>query len=283
MMDLEEKNSELEEKVKGKKRKNLQQPVKKNLSYMRGEAVLDKEMGTHCSQNREEESTVSAIDACYSGTNIHATSETNSLEEVMAEEEEEDEQQLDEYGEEEEKRITATKEKKEKRIPKEKEHSLLEVPGGRLLGPKMLAFIKAFPEGDVHGNDDIETSYTQRQRMEGWLEDIRSHKKNIKEIENGISEKAGSKSVGDAKTLNFKIELKNIEDKLEQAASSTGTRGSGAIILKPGFFQILMPYEVRFCLKILGLRISLLSLMILSLFFIIIVLDFFYYAIFFTT
>lgn len=137
-----------------------------------------------------------------------------------------------------------------------KECSMTDVPGRHLLGPKMLAFIRAFPEGDVVGNDDVETSAAQRYRMENWLQQLKDNS-----IDNG--NKASSKSsvsleneeLSEMALLQkrsnevnrIKVDLlKGIEIKLSKARSA-GVRGLGGSSLpphKPGMVQILLPYEV---------------------------------------
>lgn len=134
-------------------------------------------------------------------------------------------------------------EKKElKRFHKgDKECSMSDVPGRHLLGPKMLAFIRAFPEGDVIGNDDVETAGTQRVRMEGWLQLMKA------ENPEGTEEGEGEENLTMLENIAIKSELlRGIEEKLMKAAACTG-RGSdrSSVLLKPGTVHILLPYEVR--------------------------------------
>jgi hypothetical protein len=126
-----------------------------------------------------------------------------------------------------------------------KECSMTEVPGRHLLGPKMLAFMRAFPEGDVIGNDDVETSRTQRIRMESWLQVLKG---------DSGSQTNTAKDAEDDDTAEVKDEiekiktdlLRGIEEKLTKAGGATG-RGSGgsSVLLKPGMVHILLPYEVH--------------------------------------
>lgn len=126
-----------------------------------------------------------------------------------------------------------------------KECSMTEVPGRHLLGPKMLAFMRAFPEGDVIGNDDVETSRTQRIRMESWLQAL----KGDGGIQSNIAKDADDDDTAELKDEIEKIKtdlLSGIEEKLIKAGGATG-RGSGgsSVLLKPGMVQILLPYEVN--------------------------------------
>ena len=137
-----------------------------------------------------------------------------------------------------------------------KECSMTEVPGRHLLGPKMLAFMKAFPEGDVIGNDDVETSRTQRIRMESWLQALKGDSGSQTNIAQNVDD-------DDVTDLKYEIEkiktdlLKGIEEKLTKAGTASG-RGSGgsSVLLKPGMVQILLPYEVRHNLNIFFWTIS---------------------------
>jgi hypothetical protein len=147
-----------------------------------------------------------------------------------------------------------------------KECSMTEVPGRHLLGPKMLAFMRAFPEGDVIGNDDVETSRTQRIRMESWLQVLKG--------DSGIQTSSARDADDDTAELKDEIEkiktdlLRGIEEKLTKAGGATG-RGSGgsSVLLKPGMVQILLPYEVNellLQLEYLSIIVSLLQLESLS-------------------
>lgn len=137
-----------------------------------------------------------------------------------------------------------------------KECSMTDVPGRHLLGPKMLAFIRAFPEGDVVGNDDVETSAAQRYRMENWLQQLKddsinngnkaSSKSSVSLDNEGLSELALlQKRSNEVNRIKVDL-LKGIEIKLSKARSA-GVRGLGGSSLpphKPGMVQILLPYEV---------------------------------------
>ena len=140
-----------------------------------------------------------------------------------------------------------------------KDCSMADVPGRHLLGSKMLAFIKAFPEGDVIGNDDVETAATQRVRMESWLQLM---KRGSTTFSSASSSGPGSSQLthklgrgnseeyrDDSKQINqMKSDLlMGIEEKLLRAGS-TGGRTYGTSLssqLKPGIVQVLLPYEVR--------------------------------------
>ena len=165
----------------------------------------------------------------------------------------------------------ATKlEKKEsiKRLPKEtKEYAMNEVPGRLLLGPKMLSFIRAFPEGDVQGNDDVETVHTQRVRMEEWLHTMKNQNSSLEldtyldnscndalncgveemiELRNQVSVKSEHSKLNLDDINRIKYDLLNeIEEKLLKAPNWSG-RGnhSTSTALKPGIVQILSQYEV---------------------------------------
>jgi hypothetical protein len=147
-----------------------------------------------------------------------------------------------------------------------KECSMMEVPGGHLLGPKMLAFMKAFPEGDVLGNDDVETLSTQKLRMEGWLKTIRNGASNgiatndlekehraVKKVQTYTSD---SSEYSNVNFLNVKTELlDSIEEKLSKAATATGrSTGNSSLLYKPGMIQILLPYEVVHFLIYIAMR-----------------------------
>lgn len=134
-----------------------------------------------------------------------------------------------------------------------KECSMTDVPGRHLLGPKMLAFIRAFPEGDVVGNDDIETSAAQRYRMESWLQQLKDdgytvHKSPVEGDELSDEAVLHRRSF---EVNRIKVDLlKGIEKKLSKArnAGVRGSAGSSVPPHKPGMVQILLPYEVRMSL-----------------------------------
>ena len=128
-----------------------------------------------------------------------------------------------------------------------KECSMTEVPGRHLLGPKMLAFMRAFPEGDVIGNDDVETSRTQRIRMESWLQALKGDSGSQINIAKDAADDDDDMAELKDETEKIKMDLlKGIEEKLTKAGGATG-RGSGgsSVLLKPGMVQILLPYEVK--------------------------------------
>lgn len=165
---------------------------------------------------------------------------------------------------------SAKSEKKEsiKRVPKEsKECSMSDVPGRQLLGSKMLSFIRAFPEGDVVGNDDIETVSTQKIRMEGWLQIMKNQSNVVAKDSDDGNNRSGTKIGKEKDTMietntktqsnnlivvddftKIKHELLNaIEDKLTKATPSSGRGGyASSTALKPGIVQILSQYEVRY-------------------------------------
>ena len=143
-----------------------------------------------------------------------------------------------------------------------KECSMTDVPGRHLLGPKMLAFIRAFPEGDVVGNDDVETSAAQRYRMENWLQQLKddsinngnkASSKSSVSLENEESSEMALLQKRSNEVNRIKVDLlKGIEIKLSKARSA-GVRGLGGTSLpphKPGMVQILLPYEVSHCIQL---------------------------------
>ena len=155
---------------------------------------------------------------------------------------------------------TSRIEKKEtvKRIPKDaKECSMNDVPGRHLLGSNMLSFMRAFPEGDVIGNDDVETASTQRVRMEGWLQVMKmggiQGSKGDTKVDTKGDNLGETSTVGvfdiytEEEVMAMKSELLDgIELKLVKAAHGP-IRGAGhsSIVVKPGMVHFLSPYEVR--------------------------------------
>ena len=162
-----------------------------------------------------------------------------------------------------------------------KECSMTEVPGRHLLGPKMLAFMRAFPEGDVIGNDDVETSRTQRIRMESWLQALKGDSGSQINIAKDAADDADDDDMAELKDETEKIKmdlLKGIEEKLTKAGGATG-RGSGgsSVLLKPGMVQILLPYEVNdhlCCILNLVFDIDIVSLFTLCIFCLVLLCDF---------
>lgn len=148
-----------------------------------------------------------------------------------------------------------------------KECSMTDVPGRHLLGPKMLAFIRAFPEGDVVGNDDIETSAAQRYRMESWLQQLKDdghtvHKQPVEGDELSAEAVHHRRS---SEVNRIKVDLlKGIEKKLSKArnAGVRGPAGSSVPPHKPGMVQILLPYEVRMSLFLHTLQLFLFSYLV---------------------
>ena len=136
-----------------------------------------------------------------------------------------------------------------------KDCSMADVPGRHLLGSKMLAFMKAFPEGDVIGNDDVETASTQRVRMESWLQLMKQGSTTSTSSSSQLTHKLGHSHSEEYRESSKQINqiksdlLMGIEEKLLRAGS-TGGRSYGTSLSsqpKPGLVQVLLPYEVRTC------------------------------------
>jgi hypothetical protein len=244
------------EKIKGKRKYVFQQPSLKmgassSSSKGKGANLDDSLRGSYFDKDQQEVSLFAD------------SSETTSLKEVPATnqvDEEEDSQRDMEENDTSGGSGAAKAAKGEKIIRRvkgdPKECSMMEVPGGHLLGPKMLAFMKAFPEGDVLGNDDVETVSTQRLRMEGWLKTVRNGSSNgiatndlerehraVKKVQ---THRSDSTEYSNMNFMNVKTELlDSIEEKLSKAATATGrSTGNSSLLYKPGIIQILLPYEV---------------------------------------
>lgn len=244
------------EKIKGKRKYVFQQPASKlgvasSSCKGKGANLDDSLRGSYFDKEQQEVSLIAD------------SSDITSLKEVSATNQLDDEEESQRFVEENDRSggsgaAKAVKgEKIFRRVKSDpRECSMTEVPGGHLLGPKMLAFMKAFPEGDVLVNDDVESLTTQRLRMEGWLKTIKNGGNNgiatndmekeqraVRKVQNYTSD---SSDYSNTNLLNVKTELlDSIEEKLTKAATGTGrSTGNSSLLYKPGMIQILLPYEV---------------------------------------